>query len=81
MQLMVEGDKWEMYILCTSRRTWRRNYGDRAMGNIPPGSTLVFEMEIIKIQQPAEKSELMKFLPYGVAMAGAIALTQVPGFN
>ena len=42
MQLMVEGDKWEMYIPPNLA------YGDRAMGNIPPGSTLVFEMEIIK---------------------------------
>ncbi|CAD7965072.1 unnamed protein product [Amoebophrya sp. A120] len=45
MQLMVQGDKWEMYIPPNLA------YGDRAMGqDIPAGSTLVFTMEIMEIK-------------------------------
>merc|ERR1712178_71974 len=44
MQLMVEGEKWEMYIPPDLA------YGERgAGGKIPGGSTLVFQMEIVKI--------------------------------
>jgi len=53
MQLMVEGDKWEMYIPSDLA------YGDRgAGGKIPGGAALVFQMEIIKIKGakvPADK--------------------------
>ena len=45
MQLMVEGDKWEMYIPS------ELGYGDSGSGaKIPGGSVLVFQMEIIKIK-------------------------------
>jgi len=45
MQLMVEGDKWEMYIPS------ELGYGDSGSGaKIPGGSVLVFIMEIIKIK-------------------------------
>lgn len=45
MQLMVEGDKWEMYIPSELA------YGDRgAGGSIPGNAALVFQMEIIKIK-------------------------------
>jgi len=44
MQLMVEGDKWEMYIPSDLA------YGERGSPpKIPGGSALVFKMEIIKI--------------------------------
>ena len=44
MQLMVEGDKWEMYIPS------ELGYGDSGQGaDIGPGDVLVFTMEIIKI--------------------------------
>merc|ERR1711959_190465 len=56
MQLMVEGDKWEMYIPS------ELGYGD---GGSPPkiggGDVLVFTMEIIKINggtKPASKCEV-----------------------
>jgi FKBP-type peptidyl-prolyl cis-trans isomerase FklB len=41
MQLMVEGDKWELYIPPDL------GYGDSgAGGDIPPGATLIFVMEL-----------------------------------
>ena len=44
MQLMVKGDKWEMYIPS------ERGYGDRGSPpKIPGGSVLVFVMEILEI--------------------------------
>jgi len=44
MQLMVEGDKWEMYIPSELA------YGERGSGaKIPGGSALIFQMELIKI--------------------------------
>ena len=44
MQLMVEGDKWEMYIPS------ELGYGDSGQGSdIGPGDVLVFTMEIFKI--------------------------------
>jgi len=44
MQLMVEGDKWEMYIPS------ELGYGDKGSGKeIEGGDVLIFRMEIIKI--------------------------------
>merc|ERR1712205_273674 len=55
MQLMVEGDKWEMYIPSDLA------YGERGSPpKIPGGSALVFRMEIIKIKgdkKPAIKCD------------------------
>jgi len=46
MQLMVEGDKWEMYIPSDLA------YGDRGSGaKIPGGSALIFELELIAVQE------------------------------
>mmetsp|Transcript_64094 Transcript_64094/g.178153 ORF Transcript_64094/g.178153 Transcript_64094/m.178153 type:complete len:162 (+) Transcript_64094:84-569(+) len=45
MQLMVEGDKWEMYIPSELA------YGDRGAGGVIPGkAALIFEMELIKVK-------------------------------
>mmetsp|Transcript_28271 Transcript_28271/g.91146 ORF Transcript_28271/g.91146 Transcript_28271/m.91146 type:complete len:123 (+) Transcript_28271:492-860(+) len=44
MQLMVEGDKWELYIPSDLA------YGERGSPpKIPGGSALIFQMEIIEI--------------------------------
>merc|ERR1711934_883384 len=55
MQLMVEGDKWEMYIPSDLA------YGERGSPpKIPGGSALIFRMEIIKInggKVPASRCE------------------------
>lgn len=47
MQLMREGDKWELYIPSELA------YGDRGSGKIPAGSVLIFELEILKINEPS----------------------------
>jgi hypothetical protein len=56
MQLMVEGDKWEMYIPS------ELGYGDRGSPpKIGGGDVLVFTMEIIKIngeKKPASKCDV-----------------------
>lgn len=43
LQLMVEGDKYRLYIPSDLA------YGDRGAGKIPPGAMLIFEVELIKI--------------------------------
>eukprot|EP01123_Difflugia_compressa_P009919 TRINITY_DN345_c0_g1_i1.p1 TRINITY_DN345_c0_g1~~TRINITY_DN345_c0_g1_i1.p1 ORF type:complete len:158 (-),score=16.92 TRINITY_DN345_c0_g1_i1:62-535(-) len=54
MQLMVEGDKWELYIPS------QLAYGNSQRGqHITPGSVLVFELEMIKIKgEKKQKQEL-----------------------
>merc|ERR1711920_1084612 len=55
MQLMVEGDKWEMYIPS------ELGYGDGGSGaKIKGGDVLVFRMEILKIKgdkKPADRCD------------------------
>ena len=47
MQLMKEGDKWELYIPSELA------YGDRQRGQyITPGAVLVFELEILAVKGP-----------------------------
>ncbi|OXY83629.1 FKBP-type peptidyl-prolyl cis-trans isomerase [Oceanimonas doudoroffii] len=43
LQLMVEGEKTRFFIPA------RLAYGNRAVGTIPPGSVLIFEVELFKI--------------------------------
>ncbi len=46
LQLMTVGSKWKLYIPSELA------YGDRQMGaSIPPGSTLIFEVEILGIEK------------------------------
>merc|ERR1711972_656051 len=52
MQLMVEGDKWEMYIPS------ELGYGDGGSGEkIKGGDVLIFRMEILKIKGDKVKIE------------------------
>ena len=52
MQLMVEGDKWEMFIPS------ELGYGDSGQGSdIGGGDVLVFTMEILKLEGPGKPAE------------------------
>lgn len=44
MQLMVEGDEWELYIPSSL------GYGDQGQGPIPGGATLIFTMQMVKVK-------------------------------
>lgn len=44
LQLMVEGDKYKFFIPS------HLAYGDSAAGKIAPGSTLIFEVELLEIK-------------------------------
>ncbi len=43
LQLMDEGSKYMLYI------PYNLGYGEQPVGSIPPGSTLIFEVELLKI--------------------------------
>lgn len=46
VQLMNEGAKYKFFIPSELA------YGERAIGNIPANSTLIFEVELVKVEQP-----------------------------
>lgn len=46
LQLMKPGAKWELYIPADLA------YGDTGRPNIPPGSTLIFEVELLSVTTP-----------------------------
>lgn len=49
LQLMPQGSKWKLTI------PYNLAYGERGTRGIPPFSPLVFEVELISIQEPASK--------------------------
>merc|ERR1712187_156801 len=51
MQLMVEGDKWEMYIPS------ELGYGDDGSGKIKGGDVLIFRMEIVRIKGSTKQAD------------------------
>jgi len=55
LQLMKVGAKWELYIPAEIA------YGERSTGNIPAGSTLIFEVELLDVKsKETEKTEAVK---------------------
>ena len=51
LQLMPVGSKWQLYI------PYELAYGERQAGQIPPYSTLVFDLELVSIVKPEVKPE------------------------
>ena len=55
LQLMTEGDKWRVFL------PFELAYGtEGAPPDIPPCSTLVFEMELVKVNGPGQKADAAK---------------------
>ena len=52
LQLMKEGEKWELYIPSELA------YGQRRMGKITAGAVLVFELELLKVKGKSKQMEL-----------------------
>ena len=48
---MPVGSKWQLYI------PYELAYGERQAGQIPPYSTLVFDLELVSIVKPEVKAE------------------------
>lgn len=53
LQSMKEGAEWEIYI------PWNQAYGERAAGQIPPYSALVFKVKLIKVKEAAQQQPQM----------------------
>lgn len=51
LTLMPVGSKWQLYI------PYELAYGERQAGQIPPYSTLVFDLELVSIVKPEVKPE------------------------
>ncbi len=48
LPMMKVGSKWKLYVPS------ELGYGDCGAGKIPPGSTLIFEMELLDIKTPEQ---------------------------
>ena len=51
LQRMHAGDKWELYI------PQNLGYGARSAGEIKPYSTLIFTVEVVKVEKKVEKKK------------------------
>lgn len=66
LQMMKVGSKWELFIPASLA------YGERPSSTIPPGSTLIFEVELLDIEKPKSVSSDIVRVPSAEEMkAGA----------
>ena len=66
--MMPEGSVWELYI------PQELGYGARAAGKIPPYSTLIFTVEVVKVIPPAEVSNTTSSKPANTLKKPATAI-------
>jgi FKBP-type peptidyl-prolyl cis-trans isomerase FklB len=65
LQMMPVGSKWELYLPSELA------YGDHGAGaDIPPGATLIFEIELVGIKEPPAPAQTSK--PAAQAVSGEI---------
>jgi len=76
MQLMREGDKWELYVPAAL------GYGAGGTGPIPGGAALIFEMELVEVGSSDSGSMLKTLLPIGgLLFLGYFFFTAVTGLG
>ncbi len=66
---MPVGSKWQLYI------PYELAYGERQAGQIPPYSTLVFDLELVSIVKPEVKAEPAGELKEDVAVGAEKKVT------
>ena len=69
---MPVGSKWQIYI------PYELAYGERQAGQIPPYSTLVFDLELVSIVKPEVKAEPAGELKENVAVGAEKKVVKTP---
>ena len=69
---MPVGSKWQLYI------PYELAYGERQAGQIPPYSTLVFDLELVSIVKPEVKAEPAGELKENVAVGAEKKVAKTP---
>ena len=69
---MPVGSKWQLYI------PYELAYGERQAGQIPPYSTLVFDLELVSIVKPEVKAEPAGELKEDVAVGAEKKVVKTP---
>ena len=69
---MPVGSKWQLYI------PYELAYGERQAGQIPPYSTLVFDLELVSIVKPEVKAEPAGELKEDVAVGAEKKVAKAP---
>ena len=69
---MPVGSKWQLYI------PYELAYGERQAGQIPPYSTLVFDLELVSIVKPEVKAEPAGELKEDVAVGAEKKVAKTP---
>ena len=69
---MPVGSKWQLYI------PYELAYGERQAGQIPPYSTLVFDLELVSIVKPEVKAEPAGELKKDVAVGAEKKVAKTP---
>ena len=69
---MPVGSKWQLYI------PYELAYGERQAGQIPPYSTLVFDLELVSIVKPEVKAEPAGELKENVAVGAEKKVVKTP---